>query len=99
MSKLLSNIFGQSKTKKLNESIEGSNIKKEKISKNIDDEDLPPIAIPRRLSLSKSGRIKEKKRSKLAIEQARQQTNTDGTNKKSESKSKSPSRESLDQAK
>lgn len=105
MSNFLSNLFSSHKNKNNSEkcddhskkTVKKTEKKTEKSqNKNEEEEDLPPIVIPRRFSLSKSGRMKEKKRTKLAIYVPKTETVMDHTTHKSDSNSKSASRESLD---
>lgn len=99
MSKILSNLFGSNKSKNINQKFDDQIKKKESNQNKNTEEDLPPIVIPRRLSLSKSGRMKERKRTKLSVLNiVRTEGVVDDTNQKTEPKSQSASRESLDKA-
>lgn len=97
MSNFIANLFGSNKNKNNNEKNSEQSKTKDNTKNDNNDDDLPPVAIPRRLSLSKSGRLKEKKRSKLGLMNiSRNETVVDGTTQKAEPSSKSGSRESLD---
>lgn len=96
MSNFLTNLFNPHKNKNNCEKSDDQSKKKDN-NQNQNEEDLPPVVIPRRFSLSKSGRIKEKKRSKLGIYNAsKADTVMDNAAQKSEPNSKSASKESLD---
>lgn len=77
---MLANLFNSNKFKKTNDQHEQDQIKKENCHSKYNDEDLPPVVIPRRLSLSKSGRLKEKKRTKLNLSNISRNEITDNEN-------------------
>lgn len=100
MSKIFSNIFGSNKNKSNKDKCDGQMNKNESKQNQENEEDLPPVVIPRRLSLSKSGRMKEKKRSKLSVLNIqRNESCLDGGTQKMEPSSQADSRESLDKTK
>lgn len=100
MSNFISNLFGPKKNKNNNQKFDDQSKKKENNqNKNEEEiEDLPPVVIPRRFSLSKSGRMKEKKRTKLGIHNVSKIETVDCTTHKSEPNSESASKESLEKA-
>lgn len=99
MSKLLMNLFSANKTRKSSEKLDEQVKNKENKHNTECAEDLPPVVIPRRLSLSKSGRMKEKKRSKLSLlDISRNEAVVDGSTQKPEPNARSASRENLDKA-
>lgn len=100
MSKIFTNLFSSNKNKSIKEKFDDKSKKLENSQNRDPDEDLPPVVIPRRLSLSKSGRMKEKKRSKLSVLNiVSNETNNDGGTQTTEARSQGASRESLDKAK
>lgn len=99
MSNFIANLFGTKKNKNNNQKFDDQSKPNENSqNKNKEEEDLPPIVIPRRFSLSKSGRMKEKKRTKLGIHLVSKIETDDCTTQKTEPNSKSASRENLDKA-
>lgn len=96
MSKFLSNLFATSKIRKSNDKLDEQSNKKANIENENDDDNFPPVAIPRRLSMSKSGRMKEKKRSKLSITDITRNENTMTDTKSETTNAKSASRDNLD---
>lgn len=88
------------KSKSIREKFDEQSMKENSQNRNPQEEDLPPVVIPRRFSLSKSGRMKEKKRTKLSVLNiTTNETIVDGGTQTTESSTKSASRESLDKAK